>query len=318
VTDEEIMQRLRALLKEELPLPARGQTPRRHARLWAAGLKDLSLARLAEAHWDAVAILAECGRCAEKGAVYGVWASELPGHELRLNISGDTYELSGTKMFCSGAGLVDRALVTVGSPQPLLVEVDLNCADHSIRYDQSAWTTKAFCATHTGAVTFDSYRVDAAAIIERPNWYLDRPGFWHGACGPAACWAGGADGLLQYAIANRRQDAHTLAHLAAMHSSVWAMRSCLEAAGREIDAEPDNYGNAHIRALTVRHLIEQHCTDILRRFARAYGPYPLSMDADISQRYQELDLYLRQSHAERDLEQLGRHLREERRVPERS
>ena len=29
------------------------------------------------------------------------------------------------------------------------------------------------------------------------------------------------------------------------------------------------------------------------------------MDQDIARRYQELDLYLRQSHAERDLEKLG-------------
>jgi hypothetical protein len=29
-------------------------------------------------------------------------------------------------------------------------------------------------------------------------------------------------------------------------------------------------------------------------------------DRDISRRYQELDLYVRQSHAERDLEKLGR------------
>jgi hypothetical protein len=44
----------------------------------------------------------------------------------------------------------------------------------------------------------------------------------------------------------------------------------------------------------------------LRRLPRAYGPHPVAMDEKISKRYQELDLYLRQSHAERDLEALGR------------
>jgi hypothetical protein len=33
------------------------------------------------------------------------------------------------------------------------------------------------------------------------------------------------------------------------------------------------------------------------------------MDEKIAQRYQELDLYLRQSHRERDLEALGRDIR---------
>ena len=39
----------------------------------------------------------------------------------------------------------------------------------------------------------------------------------------------------------------------------------------------------------------------------AYGPmYPPAMNEKVSRRYQELDLYLRQSHVERDLEALGR------------
>lgn len=60
------------------------------------------------------------------------------------------------------------------------------------------------------------------------------------------------------------------------------------------------------RVLTVRHLVELACTEAIRRLARAYGPHPLAMDEDISRRYQELDLYLRQSHAERDLDAPGR------------
>ena len=37
---------------------------------------------------------------------------------------------------------------------------------------------------------------------------------------------------------------------------------------------------AQIRALQLRHLIEQACTDTLQRFARAYGPHPLCMDSN--------------------------------------
>jgi hypothetical protein len=62
---------------------------------------------------------------------------------------------------------------------------------------------------------------------------------------------------------------------------------------------------ARILALSVRHLVEQFSTDILRRLTRAYGPHPLAFDEEVSRTYYELDLYLRQSHAERDLESLG-------------
>jgi hypothetical protein len=125
------------------------------------------------------------------------------------------------------------------------------------------------------------------------------------ACGPAACWAGGAEGLVDYALKQKRRDSHTLAHLAAMQASIWAVRSFLESAGHQIDEHPGDVLNAQRRALALRHVIEQACTDILRRFARAYGPHPLSMEEDIVERYQELDLYLRQSHGERDLETLA-------------
>jgi hypothetical protein len=310
VTGAEIVERLRSQFEEPPPLPGHGQTALRHARLWDAGLEDLSFARIAEAHWDAIAILAECGRASKPGTLYGVWASELPGHALHIDANGDALTVSGTKMFCSGTGLVDRALITVGEPEKLLIEVDLIGAGTSVRYDASAWVTPAFRETNTGSVTFASRPVHSHDVLGKAGWYLDRPGFWHGACGPAACWAGGAEGLFQYAKANQRKDAHTLAHLGAMHSNIWTMRRCLEAAGREIDAEPADYAEAHVRALTVRHIVEKQCTDILRRFARAYGPFPLSMNADVSQRYYELDLYLRQSHAERDLESLGSRLLE--------
>jgi hypothetical protein len=121
---------------------------------------------------------------------------------------------------------------------------------------------------------------------------LNRLGFWHGACGPAACWAGGAVGLVDYASIQHRDDPHTMAHLGAMMASTWALHRYLEAAGDEIDEVADTPAKAHKLALTVRHLVEQACTDILRRLPRAYGPHPLAMNEEISRRYQEVDLYV--------------------------
>jgi hypothetical protein len=63
------------------------------------------------------------------------------------------------------------------------------------------------------------------------------------------------------------------------------------------------------RALQLRHLIDQLGTELLQRFSRAYGPFPLSMDEKTARRYQEAGLYMRQSHAEPDLEGLGRLMR---------
>jgi len=314
MTGVELIARLRELDAEPIPLPARGDTAQRHERLMSVGREDLSLARLAEAHWDAVAILAEADRDPEPQVIYGVWASEIPEQPLRRDVHGDGFTITGIKHFCSGAGLIDRALVTVAEPEYRLVDIDLRSAESSIRFDGNGWNTSAFAEVNTATVLFDALVCSANDTVGGPRWYLERAGFWHGACGPAACWAGGAEGLLDYARKQTRDDAHTLAHLGAMEASVWALRSLLVAAGDEIDEEPRDVGKARTRALMVRHLVEQHCTDIIRRTARAYGPHPLAMDENICRRYEELDLYLRQSHAERDLETLGRGVKAQRDV----
>jgi alkylation response protein AidB-like acyl-CoA dehydrogenase len=199
--------------------PWRGATPERHRRLFDIGRVDLSLARVAEAHWDAVAILAEDGRQARPDRVYGVWASERPGQDLTLAESDGSFRLSGQKAFCSGAGLIDRALVTVSSSEHRLVDIDLRKNAHLIIFDGSEWKTSAFRETRTETAVFHEVPVSYDDLIGEPNWYLERPGFWHGACGPAACWAGGAAGLVDYAIRQSRRDPHTMAHLGAMHAS---------------------------------------------------------------------------------------------------
>jgi alkylation response protein AidB-like acyl-CoA dehydrogenase len=277
--------------------------------LMNAGREDLSLARLVEAHWDAVAILAEAGRKPEDGAIYGVWASEMPGRPLRLEKQGDKFTVSGEKMFCSGAGLIDRVLVTVTEPNHQLVDIDLRVHASAVHFDHADWKSCAFAETQTSKAIFESVPCRRESIVGESRWYLDRPGFWHGACGPAACWAGGAAGILDYAMRQGRDDSHTLAHLGAMYASVWAMQALLHSAGQEIDQDPLSVFKARVRARVLRHLVEISSTDILRRLARAYGPHPLAMDENMSRRYQELDLYLRQCHAERDLEALGRDLK---------
>jgi len=209
-------------------------------------------------------------------------------------------------MFCTGAGLLDRALVTASAPERLLIDVALRANSNTLNFDCTSWKASAFLATQTATVIFTDTPVCERDVIGGSDWYVNRPGFWHGACGPAACWAGGAIGLVDYARARSRSDAHTLAHLGAMHAGAWALGGYLDAAGREIDREPTDWNAAHLRALTVRHLVEEACSDILRRLGRAYGPRALAYDATVSRRYQELELYIRQSHGERDLEVLGR------------
>src|SRR6202023_1833641 len=61
----------------DLPLPGDGRTAERWAALAELAEEDLSLARLAEGHTDALAILAELGALTvpPTGSRWGVWAA---------------------------------------------------------------------------------------------------------------------------------------------------------------------------------------------------------------------------------------------------
>jgi hypothetical protein len=102
MTTGDLKARLIAIVSQELPLPGGGRTSERLRLLAETAREDLSLAKLAEAHWDAVAILAEAGRTPHPGMLYAVWASELPGQALRLERTLDGYHLSGSKPFWTG------------------------------------------------------------------------------------------------------------------------------------------------------------------------------------------------------------------------
>src|SRR5690348_5861896 len=82
-----------------LPLPGGGRTRERWAALADLAGGDLSLARLAEGHADALAILAELGGLASPpaGSRWGVWAAQPPGPRLMARRADGGWRLDGTK-----------------------------------------------------------------------------------------------------------------------------------------------------------------------------------------------------------------------------
>lgn len=287
----------------DFPPPGGGSTPERHRQLYDIARRfPVSVARLVEAHADALAILSEAGREPRPSATYGVWASGGPKDS--LSFDPDQWTITGTKPFCSGLGVVDRALVTVGAgAETLLLEVG-NLTGPTVVSDTAAWSTPALADSHTGTVHFTGHPVESDPIGP-PGWYLRRSGFWHGACGPAACWAGSAVALVDHAEALHPEDPHRTAHVGAMRSARWALEALLETAGRQIDADPRDATEAQRRALGLRHTVERMCTTILDRFSQAFGPRPFVESSAIAQRFADTHLYLRQDHAERDLYALG-------------
>lgn len=288
-------------LGHELPLPGGGDTPRRLRMLWAAAATDPGFGRLVEAHADALAILAEAGRNDLAGdRWFGAWAARGTGPVV-LDRRGDGWHLAGEVPWCSGAGLVNAALVAADHDgAAAIVAVSMSADD--ITLAPPDWQSPAFPDMDTRTVTFD-VDLPGDALIGDGSWYLDRPGFWHGAVGVAACWAGAAAGLVERVRPTWRGEPHALAHLGAIDAALWQLGAILNAAGAEIDASS---GDPHVLALRVRHVVDVTVADITDRLQRALGPTPFVRTPELHRLVAECDLFRRQCHAERDLEALGR------------
>ncbi|MCR6482525.1 acyl-CoA/acyl-ACP dehydrogenase [Amycolatopsis sp. OK19-0408] len=274
----------------ELPLPGGARTADRWAALAGFGRRDLVLARLAEGHTDAVAILAEADRSPVPGALYGVWAAKSGGTGAALQNGSVT----GTVRFCSGLSTLERALVAAGDQ---LVEVDL--ADPGVRRHPDAWQAVGMDASDSGDVVFDGV---PATLVGPPGWYVARPGFALGGAGVAAVWLGGAAGVLDGALAYLRErgeaDEHQLAHVGAMHTALSCAEAVLvRAAAAEVNA---------LVAGTCRAAAERTAVEVLERALKVTGPTPACRDRRFAQRVADLPVYVRQHHAERDLAALGR------------
>ena len=290
-----------------LPLPGGGKTLRRWQALAELAAADLSLARLAEGHADAVAILAELagpgGAAAEPTDMWGVWAAEPPGTQIQAVRGVSGWRLTGRKPWCSCARLIDRALITAHAEDGRRLFA-VSVAD-TIAVP-GTWSAVGMAAS--GSLAVDLLDVPAAAV-GGPRAYLDRPGFWHGGAGVAACWYGGALGAARTLLgAARRRDVgpHALAHLGAVDAVVTGLAAWLQVAAVQIDDDPhDSTGQAELRARRLRAGAEAGATEVLDRVGRALGAGPLCLDPVHAQRAADLTVYLRQSHAERDLADLG-------------
>ena len=309
---------LRALVADgadRLPLPGTGHTLRRWRQLAAVAQRDLALAKLFEGHTDALAILHELGRTPLIGAhdVWGTWCAEPPDARLQFtepDASGQV-RIQGRKAWCSGAHEVDAAVVSGWNPagQPCLAAVRMR--QSGIERTDNGWHATGMADTRSVDVLFDQALGHA---VGTPHAYVQRPGFWQGGAGIAACWWGGAVGIA-HAVQARcaapasPADAHQRAHLGSIDLALRASAALLREAAAWIDEHPD--GNAQAWALRVRLAVERDATSVLWHAGRALGAGPLCKNEALSRAMADLPVFLRQSHAERDLAVLGQQIERE-------
>jgi alkylation response protein AidB-like acyl-CoA dehydrogenase len=290
-----------------VPLPGHGETLARWRALAAVAACDLGLVKLFEGHTDALAILAELqGPTPPAGSRWGVWAAEPPDARVQatkvgIRSDGEGLRLVGTKAWCSGAGVVTHALVTAWlDDEPVLAAVAMD--QPSISIDTSKWQAVGMQATASADVTFDQA---SATLVGGAHSYVRRPGFWHGGAGIAACWYGAAAqiGRMLRDASTQRADPHRLAHLGAVDVALAAAAAVLRETAARIDANPS--ADSQRETMRARLVVEEAATAVMTHATRTLGAGPLCRNARFARALADLPVFLRQSHAERDLAALG-------------
>ncbi|PZS15945.1 MAG: acyl-CoA dehydrogenase [Pseudonocardiales bacterium] len=302
---------LAAKFGAQLPLPGGGATGLRWQLLAEVGAADLTAARILEAHGDALAIVAEAADAGDAGdqapsGTWGVFAAEGPNARLDASMGSAGWRLDGTKPWCSLGGVLDHALVTAYAGQARrLFAVDLQ--QPSVRAEPSSgWAARGLRNIPSGPVHFSA---TPARPVGGPGWYLTRPGFAWGGLGVAACWYGGAWALsrtLQAAAVRRGLDQLLSLHVGAVDVALHAASTSLLDAARLVDgAAGDGAASGELLALRVRSVVADAVERVITHVGHALGPAPLAFDEEHARRVADLEIYVRQHHAERDLARLG-------------
>jgi alkylation response protein AidB-like acyl-CoA dehydrogenase len=293
----------------DFPLPGSGRTAQRFESLRACAEIDLSLARLTEGHFDAIAILDEAGMSGRHPtATYGVWAARSPAHRTSVLPVSRGWKISGSKQFCSGVGVIDRALVTAEAPDGYRL-FDVELSPRAISVEPGSWPAVGMAASASETVTFSGVLLSEVDEVGSPDFYTTRPGFWFGAAGVAACWYGGASGLVSHLIRtlDGEPGEHVLADLGRSVSRICAMRAVIADAAASIDADPtDKDGRARLNALEAREIVHDLGLEVLTSTASAGGARSLCHDAGQARRAADLYVYLAQHRGGRDAAELGR------------
>jgi alkylation response protein AidB-like acyl-CoA dehydrogenase len=300
--------------------PASGPTPEGAAPLCTVlrliGRVSLPLGRLYEGHVNALRLVLRRGTQAQalaaardacEGRLFAVWNTDAPGEPpLRLLHGGRL--LDGRKVLCSGAGWVDRALVTARDAEapetpPRMVLVASLPRE---RADLSRWTAQGMRASATGAVDFRGVEIGRdAVLIGAPGDYGRQPDFSAGAWRFAAVQCGGVEALLggfrdHLRRTGRGSDPHQAARLGLAGIAAETARLWVESAAAR--AEASGAGEDAVAYVNLARLaVERAALDVLELAQRSVGLAAFLRPNPLERIARDLATYLRQPAPDRAL-----------------
>lgn len=285
-------------ISAQVPYPASGDTLKRWQILSQVSASNLSLGKLFESHLDALAILHELNIPVMKKGLWAVWAAEGGPRPLKLEAGN----LTGIKPWCSASVWVQHGLLTYRDEQQQSQLLILDLQQEGIQHYQDAWQAVGMQHTLTARLELDRVEVEKVAA---PDAYLDRPGFWHGAAGVAACWYGATVRLAEYLRQTFlvKPHAYKAMYLGEISRELLATQALFYQVAELIDQQPQYSHELKIRSLRAQ--VETTALNVLTHVGKALGAAPYCEHPHFARLAADLPVFIRQSHAAFDLERIG-------------
>jgi alkylation response protein AidB-like acyl-CoA dehydrogenase len=282
------------------------QAPTLCRLLQTLGGASLPLGRLYEGHVNAILLIStygtseqirEAGSAVQTGSLLGVWNTER-GDGLRLLGGRNGGILRGEKVFASGAGYIERPVVTARTPQGQTFMV-LPQLPIGKRANLDSWKAHGMRASATGKVDFSGITVSGEQILGGDGDYLREPLFSTGAWRFAAVQAGAAAyvfDLLRGHLSDSRRDSdpHQLARVGTTAIRVesayqWVEKAACLAADSTLD------GDKRIAYVNLARLaVEEASLEVMQLAQRSIGLAGFLRTHPLEQACRDLATYLRQ------------------------
>lgn len=279
------------------------------------GKANLSVGRIYEGHVNALHLIhlyatAEQQRLwyeevKSEHYLFAVWNTQ-EADGVFFNPTQEDFELGGSKSFCSGAGVVNRAIVTgnidtKGRKGWQMAVVPMAQLDKQ-RIDQNSWQPLGMKASCSYRVNFSGYRVAAEDLLANPGIYLEQPYFSAGAIRFAAVQLGGAEAIAADTFSylknlGRTGDPIQRMRLSSIMNQLTSGRLWISKAGEEFDKLHDHYDQATALvafANMARVMVEEICLVILQESNKCVGARGLMAPNTLERLHRDLTFYLRQ------------------------
>ena len=282
--------------------------------LRSIGSGSLPLGRLFEGHVNTLELVLRYGDDrrvelvadeARAGNLFGVWNTDDANGMRLIHRHGRSW-LEGRKVLASGAGHIERPLVTATDEEGrrLMVLPKLDPG----RADLSRWTAQGMRASATGAVDFTGVEIEPIEIVGREGDYERQPWFSAGAWRFAAVHLGGMERLFDLLRrhlqeTNRGQDPHQAARMGGAAMAIETARLWVTQAATIAEAPLGSGAPEQLVAYVnlARLAVEAAALDLMQLVQRSVGLQAFLRPNPIERISRDLATYLRQPGPDRAL-----------------